>query len=88
MRVVNLAEKERAVSELLELAESEPVYIHTADGKSFLLEPADEFDREVALLGRSEKFMSFLRDRSAERNESSADDVARRLGLGIEEDRE
>ena len=81
MKAVNLGEKEHSVAELLELAESGPVCIRTAEGKDFLLEPADEFEREAAALGRSEKFASFLRSRSAESDESSADEVASRLGL-------
>jgi hypothetical protein len=81
MKAISLADKEPSIVELLALAESEPVYIRTADGRDFLLEPADEFEREAAALGRSENFMSFLRNRSAERDESSAEEVARRLGL-------
>jgi hypothetical protein len=36
---------------------------------TFLLEQADEFDREVAALGSSGKFMSFLDARSKEKEE-------------------
>ena len=81
MRTVNLVEEHRTISEFLELAKSEPVFIHAADGTDFLLEEADEFEREVGALGSSEKFRSFLRSRSAESTESSAADVAVRLGL-------
>jgi hypothetical protein len=88
MRAVNLAEKQHTVAELLELAESEPVYIRAADGKDFLLEPADVFEREAAELGSSEKFLSFLRSRSAENEDSSAEEVAGRLGLHQEREGE
>ena len=85
MRTVNLVEQEHTISELLELAKSEPVFICAPDGTHFLLEEADEFEREVAALGSSEKFMSLLRSRSAENVESSAAEVAQRLGLDFDE---
>ena len=85
MRTVNLVEEQHTISELLQLAKSEPVLIHDVDGADFLLEEADELEREVAALGDSEKFMSFLQSRSAESAESSADEVARCLGLGSHE---
>ena len=66
MRTVDLAREDRTLAELLALAKREPLLIHSVTGEDFLLEPADEFDREVALLGESERFMSFLEHRSKE----------------------
>jgi len=40
--------------------------VQPTGGDDFPLEPADDFDREVALLGQSERFLSFLRERSKE----------------------
>jgi hypothetical protein len=54
------------LSEVLTFAESETVLIHSPSGADFVLESADEFDREVAALGASEKFASFLDARSKE----------------------
>ncbi len=54
------------MSEVLILAKSEPVLIRSDSGEDFVLESADEFDREVAALGASEKFASFLEARSKE----------------------
>ena len=45
----------------------------------FLLEPADEFDREVAMLGQSEKFMHFLAERSKEKGTISLEQLKREL---------
>ena len=84
MKTIDLSREPLTLAELLELAKSEPVRIRAADGTDFLLEEADAFDREVATLAGSEKFMSFLRDRSDETKESSAADVGRRLGLRSE----
>jgi len=81
MKTVNLAEGDRRVSELIELAKAEPVLVHAADGRDFVFEEADEFEREVAALGASEKFMSFLQRRSEEGEDIPASDVAKRLGI-------
>lgn len=54
------------MSEVLTFAKSEAVLIHSPSGEDFVLESADEFDREVAALGASEKFASFLDARSKE----------------------
>ena len=81
MKTVNLAEGDRSISELIELAKSEPVLVHAADGTDFVFEEADEFEREVAALAASDKFMSFLEKRSREGKEVPAPDVANRLGI-------
>jgi hypothetical protein len=84
MKTIDLSRERLTLAELLELAKSEPVRIRAADGTDFLLEEADAFDREVATLATSERFMAFLRERSGETKESSAAEVARRLGLRSE----
>ena len=66
MITLDLRQQTMTVEELLRLASSEPVLIRTGEGQEFLLESADEFDREVATLGQSEKFMQFLAERGKE----------------------
>jgi len=66
MKTVDLAREPRTLAELLTLAKRDSILIHSATGEDFLLEPADDFDREVAMLGQSERFLSFLRERSQE----------------------
>lgn len=66
MKTIDLSKGKHSVAELLALAKSGTVLIHSPSGDDFLLEQADEFDREVAALGRSDKFMSFLKQRSEE----------------------
>ncbi|HBA39912.1 MAG: hypothetical protein A2W10_12605 [Deltaproteobacteria bacterium RBG_16_55_12] len=66
MKTIDLSKGKHSVAELLALAKSDTVLIHSSSGDDFLLEQADEFDREVAALGRSDKFMSFLEKRSKE----------------------
>ena len=66
MKTIDLTRGERTLAELLALAKHERILIHSATGDDFLLEAADAFDRQVALLGQSERFMAFLHDRSKE----------------------
>jgi hypothetical protein len=51
------------VEELFRAADSDSVLIVTDGGHEYLLEPAGEFDREVAELGGSDRFMQFLSER-------------------------
>jgi hypothetical protein len=59
------------------------------DGTIFVLEPADEFEREIAQLGQSERFMAFLAERSKEPGGISLEAANKRLKRvepGIEDD--
>ena len=81
MKTVDLRQGEHSLSEVLALAKSEPVLIHSASGEDFLVEQADEFDREVAALGGSEKFMSFLDARAKETGDIPFETVRKKRGL-------
>ena len=59
------------MDELLAIACREAVLIISQDGTSFVLEEADDFEREVAQLGNSEKCMKFLEKRSREKSVTS-----------------
>ena len=79
MTTVDLREKELAVQDLLRLAESGSVLIIDNNGHGYTLEEADDFEREVAMLGGSRKFMSFLEERDKEEGTVSLEDIERRL---------
>jgi len=66
MKRIDLTKEHHSLSEVLTFAKSEAVLIHSASGDNFVLESADEFDREVAALGASGQFTSFLEARSKE----------------------
>jgi len=78
MKTIDLAREEHTLAELLKLAKRDSILIHSAAGEDFLLEPADDFDREVALLGQSERFLSFLQERSREAGGRSLVDIRKR----------
>lgn len=78
MKTVDLSSGEHSLIEVLKLAKSEAVLIRSSSGEDFLLEYADEFDREVASLGASQKFMSFLEERSKESGDLSLKEIRRK----------
>ena len=79
MKTVNLEKESPSVGELLAMAHKKSVLIASKDGATFVLEEADEFDREVAELRSSEKFMNFLRKRSKEKGVISIEQFAEEL---------
>lgn len=82
MKTVNLKRESPSVGELLAMARNKSVLLVSPDGASFVLEEAGEFDREVAELGNSAKFMRFLKKRSKERGVTSIEQFA--VGLAEE----
>lgn len=79
MKTLDLTRKRMTVDELLALAATDSVRIVTADGRAFVLEQADDFEKEVALLGKSKKFQRFLKERSKEAATTSLEDYRRSL---------
>lgn len=79
MKTVNLNKESPSVTELLAMARKKSVLLVSRDGTSFVLEEADEFDREVAELGNSARFMRFLRKRSREKGETTIEQFAEEL---------
>ena len=79
MITLDLRNHQITLEELFRAARSETILIVTDEGQEYILEAADEFDREVAELGRSEKFMTFLAERRKESGRIPLEEIARRL---------
>ena len=79
MKTLDLTHQQVTVDELLKLAQSGTLRIVTADGSAFVLEEADDFDKEVELLGKSETFQQFLSERAKEPATTSLEDYRRSL---------
>ena len=79
MKTVNLDRESRSVGELLAMARNKSVLLVSNDGTTYVLEEANHFDREVAQLGSSERFMRFLRRRSKEKGVISIEEFAEEL---------
>ena len=81
MITIDLRKKKHSIDELLALAKSEPLMIYDKDGKNYVLEETDEFEKEVKELGSSERFMKFLNERSKEKETISISSIAKKLGI-------
>lgn len=79
MKTLDLSRMHVTVDRLLELAAAGSIRILTADGRAFVLEAADDFDKEVQLLGKSAKFRRFLNQRSKETATTSLEAYRRSL---------
>lgn len=79
MKTINLREESPSVAQLLAMARKKSVLLVSRDGATFVLEEADEFDREVAELGGSERFIKFLSKRSKEQAVTSIEEFAKQL---------
>ena len=78
---MDLSKEQHSLSEVLTLARSETVLIHSDSGEDFLPEHADEFDREVAALGSSDRFLSFLEGRSKQEGDIPLDELRKTRGM-------
>ena len=66
---------------MLALASSDSSIIHGKDGKSFILEETDDFEKEVEKLVNSKNFMAFLGERSLEKESVPIEDIVKKLGM-------
>jgi len=81
MITIDLRKKKHSIDELLALAKSEPLMIYDKDGKNYVLEETDEFEKEVKELGSSENFMKFLNERSKEKETIPLSSITKKLGI-------
>ena len=81
MKIIDLTETHLSIDEILRMARFDMVLIHGTDGVQYILEEADEFEREVAALGQSEKFMTFLQKRAEEPGGRPLNEIAQELGM-------
>ena len=80
MITIDLRHKPLTLSELLHWAEQDVIRIVSASGRAFILEESDEsFEQEVARLGNSERFMTFLAERSREPADMSLEEFERTI---------
>jgi hypothetical protein len=79
MITLDLRTQHLTIDELFQVAASEAVHVIAKDGTIFVLEPADEFEREAAQLGQSKPFMAFLAERAKETGGISLEDAIKRL---------
>jgi len=81
MITIDLRKKKHSIDELLAIARSEPLVIYDKDGKNYILEETDEFEKEVKELGSSERFMKFFNERSKEKETIHISSITKKLGI-------
>ena len=66
MKRSSVRAKSSTLDKVLALAEAGPVRIVAANGHAFVVEKAEDFEKEVERLGKSKRFRRFLNKRSKE----------------------
>jgi hypothetical protein len=79
MITLDLRKRQISLDEILDAVEQDTVVIVRPDGKRLIIEAEDSFEQEVEQLGKSEKFMAFLAERSKEKGGISLEDFERQL---------
>jgi hypothetical protein len=74
MKTIDLDTAKLDLASVIDMAKQEPLLL-TADGQEFLMSLADDFDKEVEALRRSQAFQRFLDERSACSRRISLEDV-------------
>jgi hypothetical protein len=75
MTTYDLRKQDITLDELFRIAADETIHVVAKDGTTFVIEPADSFEQEVAMLRKSKKFMAFLAERSKEQATISLDEL-------------
>jgi hypothetical protein len=81
MTVINLAESQPTLDDVIGMAREGVVVLRKPDGTAFALAALDDFEVEVEMLRNSPDFLSFLRRLSSERATISLDDLRQELAL-------
>ncbi len=81
MTVINLAESQPTLEDVIGMAREGVVVLRKPDGTAFALAALDDFEVEVELLRNNPDFLSFLRQLSSERATISLDDLRQELAL-------
>ena len=66
MITYDLRKQDITLDELFRIAADQPIHVVSKEGTTFVIEPADAFEQEVAMLRQSKPFMAFLAERSKE----------------------
>ena len=85
MKTVNLEMDKFNLEEVINMARKEPILILTSDGKEFFISEADDFEKEVETLRKSQAFQRFLDERSACTRRISLEEIKKDIDKEITE---
>lgn len=74
------------LDEIVQQAADEPIHIISKNGRTFVLESADEFEQEVALLRQSPSFMAFLAERSKQKGTISLEQLEQEIEEALQQE--
>jgi hypothetical protein len=81
VKVIELADSQPTLDEVMGLAKDELVVIRKPDGSVFAVSQVDDFDVEVELLRSNPEFLAFLKQLSQEEASISIEDLRKELDL-------
>ena len=79
MKTIDLTADCPSLTEILRMAESEPVVVKTSQGESFVISAGDEFTTEVELLRRNNEFLAMLDEFKREEASTPLEQIEREL---------
>ena len=81
MKTVMPSRELPSLQELLDMAQSDNVLLHTEDGREYLIAELDDFEKEVELVSKHPELRAFLAQRSQEKERVPFDQVMKEFGL-------
>jgi len=81
MKTIDLRQNTWTLDDVLDFAQFDMVTIFSKDGRIYVLEEADDFEEEVAQLGKSAQFIRFLQERGQEKGSISLEEIERKLAI-------
>ena len=79
MRSIDLVKQWPNLSDVIQLAEKEPVLLLAPNGHQFVVTEADDFDAEVGALRNSPRFQQFLDERMRNQCRTPIEEIEREI---------
>ncbi len=81
MKTIKITDTTPNLGANLDLASDDNVILKTSDGRQFILEEVDSFDREIELVRQNQELMDFLEKRSEDQNVYTLDQAKQKLNI-------
>ena len=85
MRSIDLMREHPSLSEVIQLAEQEPVLLVAPNGHQFVVGEADDFESEVEALRNSRRFQQFLDERMRNQCRTPIEEIEQEIDAALTE---
>ena len=85
MRSIDLMIEHPSLSEVIQLAEQEPVLLVAPNGHQFVVGEADDFESEVEALRNSRRFQQFLDERMRNQCRTPIEEIEQEIDAALTE---